>query len=158
MEDKISDKAGVSRRDFLELSALWSVALSALGIFLGMLRIFKPNVRYEGSMRYKIGRPVNFPVGTVKQLVDEKTFIFAEDEGFNAVSSVCTHLGCIVRKTDWGFQCPCHGSKYDQNGEVIKGPAPRPLPWYEITQSEDGSLVVDENKVVPLGTRYLFKT
>ncbi len=75
MVDKISDKAGVSRHDFLELSALWSVALSVFGIFLGILRIFKPNVQYEGSMRFKIG-----------------------------------------------------------------------------------SLVVDENKVAPLGTRYLFKT
>jgi cytochrome b6-f complex iron-sulfur subunit len=157
MSDMTQNKTGVSRRDFLGLAALGSAILSALGVLAGILRIFKPNVHYEESRRFKIGKPETFPVGTVKQLVEERAFIFADDDGLYAISSVCTHLGCIVYKTDWGFQCPCHGSRYDKEGRVIRGPAPRPLSWYEITQHEDGGLVVDENKVVSMGTKYTFR-
>lgn len=157
MSNETRDKIGASRRDFLGLAALGSAVLSALGVLVGTLRVFKPNVRYEESRRFKIGKPGTFPVGTVKQLVEEKAFIFADDDGLYAISSVCTHLGCIVYKTDWGFQCPCHGSRYDKDGKVIRGPAPRPLSWYEISQHEDGSLVVNEDEVVSMGTKYAFK-
>lgn len=56
-------------------------------------------------------------------------FLAALPEGVTAFSAVCSHLGCIV---DWNskteqFLCPCHGSKYDVNGNVIGGPAPAPL-------------------------------
>ncbi|HUM38238.1 MAG TPA: ubiquinol-cytochrome c reductase iron-sulfur subunit [Nitrospira sp.] len=44
-------------------------------------------------------------------------------------SPICTHLGCGYRwdETDKKFLCPCHGSAYDVNGQVVGGPAPRPL-------------------------------
>ena len=46
------------------------------------------------------------------------------------VVGVCTHLGCIpVANTGdvEGWTCPCHGSKYDGSGRVVRGPAPRNL-------------------------------
>lgn len=46
------------------------------------------------------------------------------------VIGVCTHLGCIpVANTGEaeGWTCPCHGSKYDGSGRVVRGPAPKNL-------------------------------
>ena len=58
-----------------------------------------------------------------------------------AFSAACTHLGCIVqwRKEEGIFLCPCHGAKFDFNGDVISGPAPKPLPKYRVE--------VEKNKI-----------
>ncbi|HHN64191.1 MAG TPA: ubiquinol-cytochrome c reductase iron-sulfur subunit [Nitrospirae bacterium] len=156
MSDKNPEKGEVSRRDFLGLAAIGTAVLSALGVLAGVLRIFKPDVHFEESKKFKIGKPEQFPVGTVKKFDDKKLFVFSDEDGFYAITAVCQHLGCIVYKTDWGFQCPCHGSKYDQMGNVIGGPAPRGLPWFKIEQLVDGSLVVDASKEVPKGTKYIY--
>src|SRR5205085_1191791 len=48
----------------------------------------------------------------------------------HAVSSVCTHLGCVVKFNDAekSWDCPCHGSRFDVDGAVLDGPATRALP------------------------------
>jgi cytochrome b6-f complex iron-sulfur subunit len=149
-------KSEVSRRDFIGLATLGAVLLSSLSVLTGIFRLSKPTVRYEESTKFKIGKIDSFPVGTVKKLDERGVFIFATDEGLHAISSVCTHLGCIVAISDTGFQCPCHGSKYNEHGKVIGGPAPRNLAWLEISQNLDGSLEVDSAKSVPTGTKYKF--
>lgn len=157
MSSKNRDKTEISRRDFLGLASLWAAVLPAIAFLGGMFRMVKPNVRYEESTRFKIGIVENFPVGITKKLEDKKVFIFSTEEGLHAISSICTHLGCIVNITEWGFQCPCHGSRYNQNGKVIAGPAPRNLSWLEVSQDIDGSLVVDAAKDVPPGTIFKLK-
>ena len=53
------------------------------------------------------------------------------DEGgaLHAVSAVCTHLGCIVgwNNAERSWDCPCHGSRFDPDGQVLHGPAVQPL-------------------------------
>ena len=51
------------------------------------------------------------------------------DEGYQALSAVCTHLGCIVKwkKARKQFFCPCHGGRFALDGRVLGGPAPAPL-------------------------------
>jgi cytochrome b6-f complex iron-sulfur subunit len=148
------DSAGVTRRDFLGWASVGAVVLTSLSVFAGIFRMSKPTVHYEESTRFKIGKPENFPAGTVKKIEERGVFIFSTDEGIHAISSVCTHLGCIVAITETGFQCPCHGSRYNANGKVIGGPAPRNLAWLEISQNVDGTLVVDTAKEVPVGTKF----
>ena len=59
-----------------------------------------------------------------------------ESFGLNAV---CTHLGCVV---PWSaannkFMCPCHGSQYDKNGRVTRGPAPLSLALSHMNVQDD---------------------
>jgi Rieske Fe-S protein len=58
---------------------------------------------------------------------------------FKAFSAVCTHMGCIVNQISNGtIDCPCHGSQYSiKTGDVVGGPAPKPLPAKQIKVSGD---------------------
>jgi len=49
------------------------------------------------------------------------------------VVGVCTHLGCVPNRVKDGWNCPCHGSTYDNSGRVTRGPAALNLivPHYE---------------------------
>ncbi len=154
MSDETQKKDGVSRRDFLGLASFWAAVLSFLTVLGGTFRMTKATVHYEESRKFKIGKPDEFPIGTVKVLAEKNVFIFAGNDGLHAISNVCTHLGCIVAAVDWGFQCPCHGSKFNKSGKVIGGPAPRPLPWLEVSRHVDGNLVVDASKEVKMGTKF----
>jgi len=52
-----------------------------------------------------------------------------EDQQFRAMSMKCTHLGCTVRwdNEEQVLRCPCHGSRFADDGRPTKGPAKRPL-------------------------------
>ncbi|THG35036.1 Rieske (2Fe-2S) protein [Glaciibacter flavus] len=55
-----------------------------------------------------------------------------------AFSAICTHQGCIVAAAGKEFDCPCHNSSYDAaTGEVLGGPAPKPLPKVAVSISGD---------------------
>ncbi len=154
MKDESPDKAGVSRRSFLGLASFWAIVLSSAATLAGVLRLTKASVHYEESKIFKLGTPENFPVGTVKMLEDKNVFIFSDADGLHAISNVCTHLGCLISASEDGFLCPCHGSKYNLDGKVIAGPAPRDLPWLDISQRVDGTLVVDASKEIRTGTKF----
>jgi len=54
------------------------------------------------------------------------------DNRFAAVSPICTHRGCTVELQDEHLVCPCHGSTYDRNGAVLRGPAEQPLRRFRV--------------------------
>jgi len=148
----------ISRRDFFNYAG-WGVFLGTLGgMTMASIRFLSPNVLYEPSKEYKIGYPEEFPEG-VFFIPARRIFVLREDTRFRAVSAVCTHLGCTVHWSgeDVEWKCPCHGSVFNAEGGVVKGPAARPLPWYGVSLSPDGRLLVDQNQIVPQNHSYVFK-
>lgn len=145
----------MERRHFLSWIGWGSFWTTAVAMFAGLVRTLYPNALYESSRKYKIGFPGDFPGGSVTLRLKEKLIIYNNpDAGYHAISAVCPHLGCVVGKTEEGFFCPCHGSRFDSSGRVKAGPAPGPLPWYRISLSFDGQLVVDTNEEVKPGTTF----
>jgi nitrite reductase/ring-hydroxylating ferredoxin subunit len=60
----------------------------------------------------------------------QKVAGYRDDRGqLHAVSSRCTHLGCQVawNAAERSWDCPCHGSRFDPDGQILNGPATRPL-------------------------------
>jgi cytochrome b6-f complex iron-sulfur subunit len=94
---------------------------------------FKPRVTYGPNARFAIGKPDDFPPGTRIARDVERVCIVRDGNKIAAISTTCTHLGCIVGSPTRAFACPCHGSHYDQDGNVTGGPAPKPLPWFQVT-------------------------
>src|SRR5690242_8348736 len=147
------DPPRVTRRSVLSWASLASF-FSSIGVALaGALRLPNPSVLPGPVRRYKVGQPGQFAVGTETRFEKENIFLFRDTEGIYAVSSVCTHLGCSVAKSPEGFACPCHGSRFDQSGKVVGGPAPRALPWLELGRAPDGQIVVYAEREVPAGTK-----
>jgi cytochrome b6-f complex iron-sulfur subunit len=135
-------------RRSLFLAGCASIGAATIGFVLATFRFLVPNVLYEPSRRFDIGPPSTFPPDSVTFLPDQRLFVFNEADGFYVISSVCTHLGCNVKRGGPGFACPCHGSQFDDNGQVVQGPAPKPLPWYALSVSPRGRLVVDLDQPV----------
>jgi cytochrome b6-f complex iron-sulfur subunit len=72
------------------------------------------------------------PVGTSKMFRYQGKPCIAiriNEKTVHALSAVCTHLGCLVKwdRTKQQLVCPCHVAAFDVNGNVVGGPAPRPL-------------------------------
>ncbi len=146
------EPAPVNRRDFLGLSGLWATAAAMFGSMLGALKLPMPRVLPEAGSRFRIGPPGDFAPGTERVFKDRNVLVRSTPNGVAAVSLICTHLGCVASKGDDGFHCPCHGSKFGADGEVLAGPAPRGLRWLEVSRAADGNLVVDMRREVDAGT------
>lgn len=141
------------RRDFLGLAALWS-ALVTLGFAtLGALRLPRAAVVPVPSRKFAVELPETLGPGEPFLPPGRSVALFRDATGVWAVSIVCTHLGCIVKREGTGFSCPCHGSTFAADGAVKKGPAPAGLPWLAVAKGEAGRWIVDEGTVVPAGTK-----
>jgi Rieske Fe-S protein len=64
-----------------------------------------------------------------------------EDGGFAALSPICTHQGCTVDIAARYLVCPCHGSTYERDGTVVRGPAPASLRRFPVERTDDGLLI-----------------
>jgi nitrite reductase/ring-hydroxylating ferredoxin subunit len=146
------DPEPTPRRDFLGLAALWATGTSMLFAAVGMMRLPKAAVLSSPSKKYLVRLPESLALGEPFEPPGRSIVLVRDEKGVYALSKVCTHLGCLVKRSGAGFDCPCHGSRFTADGTVEKGPAPQPLPWLQVMKASDGYMV-DEAVVVPPGTR-----
>ena len=68
--------------------------------------------------------------GKVIEVDGQKLAVYREGDGtIHALSPVCTHAGCIINwnAAEKTWDCPCHGARYDIDGNVLVGPATKKL-------------------------------
>jgi len=147
------DPEAVARRDFLGLAAKCSAAATFLFATIGMVRLPKTAVLPSPSKKFRVTLPESLVPGEPYEPPGRSVAVFRDEQGVYAISKICTHLGCIVNPVPTGFDCPCHGSRFDPNGDVIRGPAPKPLDWLAVARTADNTYLIDEGSSVPFGTK-----
>ena len=146
-----------SRRWFLRIAVLGSLAAvfaQSIGCFV---HFYYPNRVGTFGGKILAGKPDDYKMGEPKYVRDGKFYLSRTPDGFLALYQKCPHLGCVVpwvpgdKSEDsiapqGRFNCPCHGSIFDRFGEIISGPAPRPMDIMTVN-FENGNIVVDTGKV-----------
>jgi cytochrome b6-f complex iron-sulfur subunit len=153
-----SDVPDMGRRQFLNLLMVSAGATTVLGALYPVVQYFIPPSSGGGSggttAKDALGNDVlvsDFLAShapgdhvLVQGLKGDPTYIVVKEDRSLAdfgINAVCTHLGCVVpwNANENKFICPCHGSQYDSNGKVVRGPAPLSLALAHAT--------VEENKI-----------
>lgn len=150
-------EAQVSRRWFLR--AAWGAGLllflvEAAGAFADF---FRPRKIGAFGTEMSVGTVDQFPVGSVTRITAGRFYLSHVPEGFLALYQKCPHLGCTVPwqpsepsedkiAPQGRFHCPCHGSIYDRYGQIISGPAPRPMDIMKI-RIEGGKVFVNTGEI-----------
>lgn len=140
-----------------------SFSRRAFGLVLGLigsaealwstLRFAKAPVSYGPPHKANLGPLARFAPGLETYVQSARVFVKRDEGGVRAMSGVCTHLGCTVRKEGEGYVCPCHGSRYDHEGHVVSGPAPAALAFLELERDPQANLIVDLTKPVAASTK-----
>jgi cytochrome b6-f complex iron-sulfur subunit len=152
-EEAPPEKKGIQRRlwfrwlgwgTIVALLGQWTVG-TALGFF------WPKKIGAFGGV-VSAGNVSDLQVGDVRLVRDGKFFVSRVPEGVIALYWKCPHLGCTVpwKDTDPSmdtikdkgrFNCPCHGSLYDRYGQIVAGPAPRPMDYFPI-ELQAGKIMV----------------
>jgi cytochrome b6-f complex iron-sulfur subunit len=142
-----------TRRQFLNRVITGASAVLAAYFVYPVLRFLSPPAVALGE----VGRVLVTTTSEMK-LNSAKFFKFLDrpavlvrlpDGSYKALSAKCTHMGCTVQfesSKDF-FLCECHGSEFNINGKVLRGPASRPLQEYLVSVSGDKIYVSVGNQV-----------
>lgn len=127
--------ANRNRRNFLNIALGTLTAIFSASLFYPLFRFLWPSADKSGG-EGRIGIPVEeMLVGQSRVVLvrGEPVLVIREANKVAAVSAVCTHMSCVVKYRGGGvISCPCHAAAFDLNGNVMGGPAPRPLPSYPV--------------------------
>lgn len=156
----MSEENSVSRRDFMN-TAIWAIGgfISAAFAIPAVVYVIAPAlqknqleewVRLGSTDKVELGTPTLFKANIERQtgwIVNEEeisVYVLTENgRDYVAMSNICTHLGCRVRwiSDQSQFFCPCHNAIFDEEGQVVSGPPPRPLDRYE-TKVENNQIFI----------------
>ena len=99
------------------------------------------------------GNVSSAPVGTLSVVPNAPAILARDSDGLYAMTITCTHEGCDVTPTGVTLYCPCHGSRFDDNGAVLQGPASSALVHFAVTLDANGAITVDGTKQVAASAR-----
>ncbi len=137
------------RRRFLQVVAGGSVLAGAASLGVGCGGALSGT--YDG------GNVSSVPVGSLTALSSAPLAVGRDAQGVYAMSLVCTHAGCEMNGqgsvSPQGIACFCHGSQFDANGNVLRGPASSPLQHYQVTIDTAGAISIDADVSVDEATR-----
>jgi cytochrome b6-f complex iron-sulfur subunit len=145
-------KSDLSRRDFLALlgrGALWATAGVTVVALLRYLSFTEPTP----PQVFVLAEPSAYPPDTTTPVAEGRAFIKHDERGLYALNATCTHLGCLVKQAQAGFECPCHGSQFAANGDVTNGPAALPLNYAALTIGSEGKVILDLSQMVAASFR-----
>ena len=129
----------VNRRDFVAACAL-CVVTPLLGACASLATLPVPIEGGRIRLRLSDHPALAQPGGSLRILpygAKDPLYVLAlPAEEFAVLSPICTHRGCTVDVKGVSLVCPCHGSTYDREGRVLRGPAERPLERYSARMAE----------------------
>jgi Rieske Fe-S protein len=96
----------------------------------------------------------NLAVGALIKISGQNVALGRDSSGVYAMTMICTHQGCPINAPSGGtFSCPCHGSQFDRNGAVVRGPAGRPLNHFAVEIDATGTIIVHTRTTVGANVR-----
>ncbi len=145
----------LNRRQFLVWLGNVGLLLTAWGLVQGTLKFLKPPITQALPPPVKVGPPGDFAPNSLTFIPAAAAWLGRDGGGFFALSAICPHLGCTIRQSGETYECPCHGSRFNGQGDVLNGPATSPMTWLAVTLDDD-ELAIDLTKIVPPETRYRY--
>jgi cytochrome b6-f complex iron-sulfur subunit len=157
IKEEPQNQAEMTRRKFLGWAWFGTMAglLSSSGY--SIYSYLKPLLEGSFGGKINLGLASLFSEkGSITHVNDARLYVsHVEDEesgesGVLAMWQRCTHLGCTVPwiEEEEHFHCPCHGSVFNKKGEVLDGPAPRPMDIFPVEYNEKDELVADTGNVI----------
>lgn len=146
---------GETRRGMLAFTGWLTMGLLGVQAVVAFMFFFWPRKTGAFGTVISAGKVSDYKVGDVKYFVDGKFYLVRHQEGFLALYQKCPHLGCVVPwKSDYEYQgskgwfvCPCHGSTYKTTGQIVYGPAPRPMDYMKV-QIKGDVITVDSGAIM----------
>ena len=122
------------------------MALSgALGL-AGLVRFFSYQTNPSKPVLFDLGPVDKVATDAITLVPNAQSAILPVEGGFQALSLVCPHLGCLVDAKKDRFVCPCHGSEFNLDGSLKKGPSDRALTSLPLEITEEGHLLLDTSE------------
>lgn len=132
----------IPRRTFIDYLLGGSLGLVALSILGGVFTFLYPSKRViESQEEISVGNKSNIPPGKGKVFPyrDKAVLVINTQQGFVALSAVCTHRCCLLtwREEKKEILCPCHGGKFDVKGNILGGPPAKHLTNYKVVLRDE---------------------
>ena len=168
-EEVSEEEAGITRRQFLTKALRYSFGAFAGIQVLTWLGFLWPKITGGFGGKVDAGLVIDLKKQIIQSdgsivpafIPDARAYVLPFDndllegsqfesngtvaDGLSAVYQRCVHLGCRVPwcNSSQGFECACHGSKYNRVGEYYAGPAPRNLDRFPVSVTDTGRLVIN---------------